>query len=576
MAKWTAIKAPALPARPNDDMKAAHLQELRKQGEYFGWKEGAGPDTVVFNTGMGKDLVAVSTPIPNSPPGGPSAGAVFDRFHTREIENWIVAKSNEGAARGSGFWSVPLTVQCLRNFIGITMFMHVVKLPDKRMYWGRSFGIPWIIRTMSHERYVFIKRNLRFATSAPTKMDKKNAEYDKLWPVREVTELFEKQWWANRSQSSDISIDEQMYAHKGFCLLKTYMPNKPTKRGAKAWTAAEPKTGYVYVANLYVGKKHKDDKAEEGMAKQVVLDLAEPFAEYTRFACDRFFASVGALQQLWDEQRKYLHGTVRKGSQGFPKDLVAFGKQWKKGEWAVQHAMYGAARDAKILAWSVMDSDLVMGISSCAAGKLCIQQRQVVRDAERLSEVKTVERTGPDAWAAYNQNYNGCDVADAKRAAYGLEMKIPQRWPTTLYLKFLVDTSINNAMIVFKELSPAQFPKSGVGMNFRLELVKHLCQLDHAPNIWQTDGMPTDIHDPVRVFLENGLPASRQCVVCFGTKSAAAKQQKAMRGMAGGSKPSTQCRICKVHLCVGTAEKSCFREFHKNKKYSYMWKSAPQ
>ena len=109
MAKWTAIKAPALPARPNDDMKAAHLQELRKQGEYFGWKEGAGPDTVVFNTGMGKDLVAVSMPIPNSPPGGPSAGAVFDRFHTREIENWIVAKSNEGAVRGSGFWSVPLT-----------------------------------------------------------------------------------------------------------------------------------------------------------------------------------------------------------------------------------------------------------------------------------------------------------------------------------------------------------------------------------------------------------------------------------------------------------------------------------
>ena len=39
-------------------------------------------------------------------------------------------------ARGSGFWSVPLTVQCLRNFLGITMFMHVVKLPDKRMYWA--------------------------------------------------------------------------------------------------------------------------------------------------------------------------------------------------------------------------------------------------------------------------------------------------------------------------------------------------------------------------------------------------------------------------------------------------------
>ena len=34
---------------------------------------------------------------------------------------------------------------------------------------------------------------------------------------------------------------------------------------------------------------------------------------------------------MWDEQRKYLHGTVRKGSQGFPKDLVAFGKQWQKG-----------------------------------------------------------------------------------------------------------------------------------------------------------------------------------------------------------------------------------------------------
>ena len=87
MVKWTTIKAPALPAGPIDEVKAAHLQEPLKQGEYFGWSINAGPGTIVFNTGMGKDLIAVSTPIPNSFPGGPSAGAVFDRFHTCEIED---------------------------------------------------------------------------------------------------------------------------------------------------------------------------------------------------------------------------------------------------------------------------------------------------------------------------------------------------------------------------------------------------------------------------------------------------------------------------------------------------------
>ena len=88
-----------------------------------------------------------------------------------------------------------------------------------------------------------------------------------------------------------------------------------------------------------------------------------------------------------------LHGTVRKGSQGFPKDLVAFGKQWKKGEWAVQHAMYGVAHDAKILVWTVMDSDLVMGISSCAA----VPAARPIRVGEYIKlETRRLHRVIPD------------------------------------------------------------------------------------------------------------------------------------------------------------------------------------
>lgn len=52
----------------------------------------------------------------------------------------------------------------------------------------------------------------------------------------------------------EVSVDEAMIAYTGRRGTKQYVPFKPTKRGIKVWTRADPSNGFVNDFQVYTGK----------------------------------------------------------------------------------------------------------------------------------------------------------------------------------------------------------------------------------------------------------------------------------------------------------------------------------
>lgn len=227
----------------------------------------------------------------------------------------------------------------------------------------------------------------------------------------------------------------------------------------------------------------------------------------------------------------------------------------------------------RILAWAVMDSDLVVGLSSCAIGSETTCERKVVNDLESADSVKKVARPGPDAWKQYNKNYGGVDVGDSKKAAYTLHLKIPHRWPTSLFLKFLFETTIVNACITWADTGKGRYPSSHANRNFRMKVIEWMTGRAHFPTVNEAMTVQADPHWPARRYNEQGKPVARQCAVCHvGESKAAIARAKAMNESLG-AKPSTFCARCDVHLCIGEpGEDSCYVRFHRDDKYSHLRK----
>ena len=69
----------------------------------------------------------------------------------------------------------------------------------------------------------------------------------------------------------EISVDEAMIAYTGRLGFKQYVPLKPTKRGIKVWTRADPSNGFVNDFQMYTGKDR--NVVEKGLGEHVVREL---------------------------------------------------------------------------------------------------------------------------------------------------------------------------------------------------------------------------------------------------------------------------------------------------------------
>lgn len=89
---------------------------------------------------------------------------------------------------------------------------------------------------------------------------KEDSEFDPLFKVRPLLELFRQHCSSKYEPGSAISIDEAMITFNGWLFFKQYMKSKPRPWGIKVWCRADPSTGYLLDFSVYTGKAQQPMK----------------------------------------------------------------------------------------------------------------------------------------------------------------------------------------------------------------------------------------------------------------------------------------------------------------------------
>lgn len=451
----------------------------------------------------------------------------FERFISPDILQIVVEETNKYAAnprtpkQTRARWT-DIDRRLLLGFLGIVMYMGVVKLPARRMYWDvkQGLGIPEIYNCMSAERFEDIARCLHFETYSATAPKKGEVGYDKIRCIRRVVEMFRTACMGNWRMGQYVSVDEAMQKMKGKSPVRTYMPNKPVKYGYKFWCLCCATTGYLYNFELYQGKL--TEAVETNLGANVVIRLVSILVAGTVVCCDRFFTSLLLVTELLKRGVRCV-GTIMTNKKGFPHNLIisksVAQKELSRGHVAVASQ---ATKDGDIHVVRWMDNKPVYFISTSQSGKA---ETGSVSRMDKTNGTR-ISVSCADTVEEYQKFMGGVDHFDHFRASYTAKLKMKGKWYHYVWW-WLVESALVNANITYN-FNPHH--KSEKQVKFRLELSKELMLLgavqprnnrfgaghkvgDHPTRLTHRP-MLFDLRDPIVNGGRAGKQERHDCVVC--------------------------------------------------------------
>ncbi|XP_072043195.1 piggyBac transposable element-derived protein 4-like [Amphiura filiformis] len=194
---------------------------------------------------------------------------IFSDILPRDAIQVIVRETNKYAEqqmRGSNLghysrahqWR-PVDEDDINVFIGLVLFMGMVKLPAYDLYWANNWMLNLGMKgVMPRDRFLAILSFLHCADNEQMPQ-RGHANYDRLYKVRHVMDLCVNSWQEACSPPREVSFDETVVGFKGTTSMKNYNPQKPHKWGLTVWSIADPISGYVYYWDVYTGKAQQVD-----------------------------------------------------------------------------------------------------------------------------------------------------------------------------------------------------------------------------------------------------------------------------------------------------------------------------
>ena len=462
----------------------------------------------------------------------------FKLFFTDDLCSYIVGQTNLYAQQvmGTDFPSWErVTEEELRAYFGFQILMGLVDEPATEDYWRRDeLHYSPIADRISRKRFRDIHRFLHFVDNT-TLTPRGQAGYDRLGKVRPVMEKVQNKIYELYKPNRENAMDEAMIKCDGRNRLKQYMPAKPVKRGIKVWCRADSHNGYLCEFQVYTGR---DDRAEGGLGKRVVLDLSQRLeGKHHHVYFDNFFTSVDLLHTL-RERGTYACGTVRQTSRGFPPALKVNGKGKRELE---RHGLYQRG-DSRILQNNGMTAILwrdnrvvtLLSTNTQPQNYSTVQRRQ--HDGTRRSV------PCPEAMELYNKYMGGVDRNDQLRQYYHVRLKSRKFYRYIFW--FLFEVCLANSYILHKHFS------GGAKLTlkeFRLEVARGLIgDYNSRKRAGRSSMTPTVL--PIRHFPVKHLQGEKtirvRCALC-------------------GKQSQWWCRDCKVHLChTGVPATDCFMKHH--------------
>lgn len=309
------------------------------------------------SNGLSQDMLSLNNPTPYD---------VYRQFLTDEILELMVTETNRYAnqkltiqpqskhARVNNW--IPTNVSEMKKFIGLLLYMGLVRMPKIQCYWSRNtvFYNKVCSATMSRNRFELLLRMWHFADNSIAQKGDRACKY------KTLLEALLNRFQHVRNPNTVIAVDESMIPFRGRLGFRQYIPGKSHKYGIKLFKLCDP-SGYCYNMILYSGK-NTAEISNYGLSTQIVLDLSEKYLDDGRLLyADNFYSSV-TLAKLLLQRKTHYSGTLRINRKHNPKQVTS--KRLQKGEVARKINPDGIV----VLKWK--DKRDVTMISTCEPGDI--------------------------------------------------------------------------------------------------------------------------------------------------------------------------------------------------------------
>uniref|UniRef100_A0A8C5HKK6 PiggyBac transposable element-derived protein domain-containing protein n=1 Tax=Gouania willdenowi TaxID=441366 RepID=A0A8C5HKK6_GOUWI len=354
----------------------------------------------------------------------------------RSIQEWTTQHAQQ-SEQVDWFMALPE----LMAFIAVIIMRGVTKVPSLRDSWSANLGNPWIIATMSRNRFQDIMRHLRFDDMF-TRSER--AETDKFAAISDVWGSFVTNCITSYNPGRHITIDEQLFPTKTRCCFLQYIATKPDKFGLKFWVACDLKSKYICNVLPCLGKDPSRPSGER-LSESVVMRLMEPFMNKGRTVTTKnFFTSLSLAQQLLSQKTTIL-GTVNK----IRKEIPLSTRQTNRIQFTTQ--VFSTA-GATLTVYAPKRKKTVYVLSSMHS----------------MVETEDTTKRKPNTFIQYNTTKCGVDVMDQMVREYSVRAGT-RRWPVAVFYN-MIDMAALNAYVLYQTCTGRQERR----IDFLLELATEL------------------------------------------------------------------------------------------------------
>lgn len=377
-----------------------------------------------------------------------------------------------------------LTINSLKKYIGICIYMSIIHVPNVRNYWSNSLGFPQIKGIMSQKEFERIRAILHFNDNSKIVNDKTSPQYDKLYKLRPIIDVLNSKFGSIPFQQT-LSVDEQICASKARHHMKQYLPAKPHKWGYKLYVLCGS-DGFSYKFEIYAGSEYHDQAEPDlGSSANTVIRLCKNVPENQNFRIyfDNYYTSVPLLVYL-AKKGIYSLGTVRRSR--IPNTKIPNEKELKLKERGTS-LEYVSNIDGVEVSSTVWKDNKAVTLLSTFVGKM------------PLSDIKRYDRKKKQSCAIecphvikeYNKHMGGVDLMDSLIGRYKIQMRT-KKWYFRLFYH-LLDMALVNSWLLYKKVSAIKRHKNILRLaEFRAEVAYCLCNSSTSGECVSRRGRPSN------------------------------------------------------------------------------------
>ncbi|GBP14950.1 PiggyBac transposable element-derived protein 3 [Eumeta japonica] len=191
----------------------------------------------------------------------------FEMFFDDQVLE-LPRSSTEKNAIAKGHVNFRLTIEEVKNFIGILLLSGYNSVSRYRMYWDQSIDThhSGVASCMTRNRFEELLRFFHACDNSSLPPD------DKFGKVRPLWDMMNERWLKFFPGDKHLSIDESMVPYFGKHGTKQHIHGKPIRFGYKIWSLCT-RLGYLIYGEPYQGAKTGNTNPNLGVGGSVVTNL---------------------------------------------------------------------------------------------------------------------------------------------------------------------------------------------------------------------------------------------------------------------------------------------------------------